>query len=89
MSVIGWIKETSNRFTTKVCNTVLSMNPCNLEFVPDRFKTEEMCNEKAHRKSCALRYVPGHLKTQEMCEEAVRIDPWLLYNGSPENPRNV
>ena len=52
MSVIHWIKEASNRFTTRLCNMALCMDPCNIEFVPDHFKTvahnlntQEMCNK--------------------------------------------
>ena len=29
-----------------------------------------------------LTLVPDDLKTHEMCNEAVRIDPWLLYDVS-------
>ena len=31
-------------------------------------------------RSNVLTLIPDDLKTQEMCNEAVRIDPWLLYD---------
>ena len=50
-----------------------SVDPYSLEFVPDRFKTEEMCNKAMRREPYTQRYVPDHLMTQEMCNKALRI----------------
>ena len=38
-----------------------------LEFVPDRYKTQEMCEKIISDNSFLLRYVHG----QQMCDEAV------------------
>ena len=54
-------------------NKAVCMDPYSLEYVPDRFKTEEMCNKAVRSEPYTLRYVPDHLKTQEMCNEALRI----------------
>ena len=79
MPVIGWIKKTFNCFTTRVYNMALRMDPCNLEFVPDRFKAEDICNKAVRIKPYLLRYVPDHLKTKEICDEAVS-----MYRYSPK-----
>ena len=57
MSVIRWIKETSERFTTKVYNIALRMDPTALKIVPDHFMMQGMCNETVRRKPYALSYV--------------------------------
>ena len=66
MSVIRWIKESSNRFMTKVYNMALRMDPSALKIVPDDLKTQGMCSEAVRMDPFALRYVPDHVKTQEM-----------------------
>ena len=71
MSVIHWIKETSNHFMTRVYNMVLRMDPSALKIVPDDLKTQGMCNETVRMDPYTLRYVLDHLKTQEVCDEAV------------------
>ena len=59
-------------------NEIVRMDPYNLKFVPDHFKTEDMCNEAVHRDPYALRYVPDNLKTQGMCNEEVHKSRWYL-----------
>ena len=78
MSVIRWIKETSDRFTKKVYNMALRMDSSALKIVPDHFMTQEMCNETVRRKPYTLSYVTDHLKTQEMCDKTVRMKPYSL-----------
>ena len=86
MSVIRWIKEISDRFTTqKACDKAVLTNPEAFFFIPDYcFKTQEMCNEAAekdpytlrfdHEMPCVLECIPNHLKTQAMCEKVVEKD---------------
>ena len=50
---------------------------CNLEFVPDCFKTQEMCNE-AVCINPLLAFVPDYFKTEETCNRAVRNKPYTL-----------
>ena len=78
MPVKRWIKETFNCFTMRVCNTALRMDPCILEFAPDRLKIEYMCSKDMPINPYLLRYVPDCLKTQEMCDEVVRNNPYSL-----------
>ena len=52
---------------------IVCIDPYRLEFVSDRFKTEEMCNKAVHREPYSLGYVPDHLKAQEICDEALHI----------------
>ena len=46
----------------------------------DLFKKHVLWQWLVYIRPNVLRFVPDDLKTQEMCNEAVRIDPWLLYD---------
>ena len=53
----------------EMCDAAVREGPCELESVPDHFKTQEMCNEVVPIYSYLLEHVPD--KMQEMCDKAV------------------
>ena len=91
MPVICWIKETSNRFTTRVCNMVLRSlerfddylhtqgmcedNPWVIRCVPEHLITKGLCEKAVEDNPWDLMYLPEHLKTNELCEKAVENSP--------------
>ena len=50
-----------------------------MEYVPDRFKTEDICNEAVGRNPYTLDNVPDRLKTQEMCNGAMHENPATFF----------
>ena len=49
--------------------------PLLLEYVPNRFTTQEMDNKAVRNKPSMTYFVPDQYKTQEICNEAVRTEP--------------
>ena len=57
-SVIRWIKEIYDRFTTqKACNKAVRTNPEAFFYIPYRFKTQEMCIKAVEKDPSDLRFV--------------------------------
>ena len=53
-----------------MCNEAVQSEPFVLEYVPDRYKTQEMCNEAVQSEPEVLRLVPDWFVTlQEMWYE--------------------
>ena len=50
---------------TQMCIKAAETGPWQLEYVPDRFKTQEMCNKAVHVDPCLLNYVPDWFVTRE------------------------
>jgi len=56
---------------SQICLDMVQRSGCNLEFVPDEFKTYELCLAAVKKDCYALEYVPENHKTKEICLEAI------------------
>jgi hypothetical protein len=60
------------------CGERDEINPSILEYVPDKFKTEEFCLKCVRLNALNLKGVPEQLKTYELCYEAVSDNGYAL-----------
>ena len=60
----------------------------NLEYIPNRFKTEEICSIAVNNYGSNLEFVPEKLKTEKMCEDALRAEHYGSY-AIPYIPKDV
>ena len=75
-----------------MCNKAVSTYPFTIQFVTDRFKTQEMDDKAAN--PFMLNYCPDKYKTQEMCNKAVDscwlalkfVRDWFVTNKMIEKP---
>ena len=47
----------------EMCNKEVDIEPCFLQLVPDRLKTQGMCDKAVHNKPWLLKYVPDWFVT--------------------------
>ncbi len=62
----------------QICLEIVQRSGCNLEFVPEEFKTYELCLEAVKKDGDALEYVPEKHKTAELCLVAVKKTGYML-----------
>ena len=51
-----------------MCNDAVDVNPWQLSYVPNYFKTQKMCDDVVLRQSYFLQFVPDWFVTQEQLE---------------------
>ncbi len=56
----------------QICLEMVQRSGCNLEFVPEEFKTYELCLEAVKKDGDALEYVPEKHKTTELSIAAIK-----------------
>ena len=71
------VAATRNVFKEIIVNK-FRMSPWQLEYIPDKYKTQEMCEEFVSEKAWCLVYVPNEYKTRKMCEQAFKEDDRLF-----------
>ena len=59
-----------------MCDKAVDTYPLTIEYVPDRFKTqEEMCNKAVDKHHFVFDSVHDQFKTHKMCDKTVSDDP--------------
>ena len=58
-----------------MCDTAVAHNPRVLDYIPDKFKTQEMYIKAVEIDPLQLRHVCDEFKTQKMCIKAVKEAP--------------
>ena len=61
-----------------MCGKTADDNPDGLEYVSNRYKTQEMCNKAINDYSIAIEFVPDRYKSQKMCDRVVLKSPFSL-----------
>ena len=61
-----------------MCDKAVSTYPSKIQFVPDRFKTQEMCDKAVDTCPFELDSVPDWYVTQELCDKVVCEDLFML-----------
>ena len=61
-----------------MCDKAVDIYPSIIEYVPDRFKTQEMCDKAIDKCLFVFNSIPDQYKTQEMCDKIVSEDPFKL-----------
>ena len=51
-----------------MCDEVVRIEPCLLEFVLNHFQTKERFDKIVERRLYDLEYIPDQYKTQEVCD---------------------
>ena len=59
-----------------MCDKVANTYPSTIEYVPDRFKTQEMCDKAVDKCHFVFDSVPDQFKTLKMCNKIVSDDPF-------------
>ena len=54
-----------------MCNQAVDNCAHTLEFVPERYKTQEICDKVVNTYPSTIKFVPECYKTQELCDKAV------------------
>ena len=54
-----------------MCNQAVDNCARTLEFVPERYKTQEICDKVVNTYPSTIKFVPECYKTQELCDKAV------------------
>ena len=61
-----------------MCEKAILKDSDTLQFVPERYVTQEMCERVIKKEPWLLELVPDQHITQETCERAAKRSPWLL-----------
>lgn len=79
------------KITYQQCLDAVETSCKYLEFVPERFKTEEICllaAQKGRALSCGIvQFIPSHILTREFVDTSVRKNPYL-FDSFPEHLLN-